>query len=153
MNLNAKTPKEIPSLFVAAWNKRKAEDIAALFTEDADFVNVVGIWWNNKEDIREAHDYGLKHIFQNSNLKLGKVTVRLLNETVAVVHARMRLDDQTRIGEVDKPERRYNIFTFVVQKNLENWLCVSAHNTDIIPGAETNIVFEGKIKAVSYKNE
>jgi len=38
-------PEEIPARFAEAWNERDPDKIAALFDEDADFVNVVGIWW------------------------------------------------------------------------------------------------------------
>src|SRR5690606_27539481 len=87
----ALTPDEIPLLFKEAWNARNAEWIAQLFEDEADFVNVVGIWWEKKDDIREAHDYGLKVIFHQSTLKLGKVKVKMLAEDIAVIHARMRL--------------------------------------------------------------
>lgn len=41
---NALTPEDIPSLFIHYWNQRDAKGIAEQFTEDADFVNVVGLW-------------------------------------------------------------------------------------------------------------
>lgn len=37
--------------------------LAALFTEDADFVNVVGLWWTTREQIRDNHAYGFRHMF------------------------------------------------------------------------------------------
>src|SRR5690606_39198867 len=42
----ATTPDEIPRLFTEAWNARRTDWLATLFEGDADFVNVVGIWWN-----------------------------------------------------------------------------------------------------------
>lgn len=41
----SRLPKEIPYLFEQYWNQRDAGSLANLFAEDADFVNVVGIWW------------------------------------------------------------------------------------------------------------
>ncbi|MCC5913276.1 MAG: SgcJ/EcaC family oxidoreductase [Balneolaceae bacterium] len=147
------SPEDIPALFAGAWNRRSAGDIAALFDKDADFVNVVGIWWENREDIRKAHDYGLRVIFNESNLKVTKTKVRQLSDDTAVVHARMRLKGQSKRKQADKPEMRFNIFTFVVRKKEDNsWICVAAQNTDIVPGKETNMVKDGEISAVDYRD-
>lgn len=145
-------PDDIPKLFVKAWNERSANAIAALFENEADFVNVVGIWWENKGDIRKAHDYGLRVIFGQSEIKLGKVKVKLLSDTVAVVHARMRLEGQSAIKDKQPPSTRHNLFLFVARKQDERWLCVSAQNTDIVPGAETHVMDEqGKLRPTNYR--
>tara|TARA_R100000908_G_scaffold50441_1_gene25751 strand:- start:118625 stop:119095 length:471 start_codon:yes stop_codon:yes gene_type:complete len=145
-------PEDIPQLFKEAWMKRDAEMLASLFTEDAEFVNVVGLWWHNREDIREAHAYGFDKIFGDSDLAIREVKVKNLSGEIAVVHARMRLKGQTKKGDVEVPSIRQNIFSFVVQKFGEDWKCVSAHNTDIVPGAETNMIDkEGNFKSVNYR--
>lgn len=148
----ATEPEEIPALFVDAWMKRDADMLASLFTEDAEFVNVVGLWWHNRNDIRKAHAYGFENIFGDSDLVLRETKVKYLSGNSAVVHARMRLKNQTPKVEVNTPSLRQNIFTFVVQKMGSHWICVSAHNTDIIPGAETNIIDEeGNFRSVNYR--
>ncbi len=132
--------------------QRNADMLASLFVEDAEFVNVVGLWWHNRDDIRKAHAYGFEKIFGDSDLALGKTLVKYLSDDIAVVHARMRLKDQTPKGAVKNPALRQNIFTFVVQKFERNWKCVSAHNTDIVPGTESNIIDEeGNLKAINYR--
>jgi uncharacterized protein (TIGR02246 family) len=147
-----KSPEEIPERFARAWNEHDADKIASLFDEDADFVNVVGIWWTNREEIRKAHDYGLRVIFSDSDLKVTKTKVKYLSETIATVHARMRLKGQTPYGEKNqKPEMRFNIFTFIVRKKEEGWICAAAQNTDIVPGKETNLAEDGSIRAVDYR--
>jgi uncharacterized protein (TIGR02246 family) len=149
---NATEPEEIPALFVEAWMQRDAKMLASLFAEDAEFVNVVGLWWHNREDIQKAHAYGFKHIFGDSDICLMETRVKKLSEVIAVVHARMRLKNQTPKGKVKTPSLRQNIFSFVAQKEGENWICVSAHNTDIVPGAETNMIDEeGNFKSVNYR--
>jgi len=149
---NLMSPEAIPNRFVEGWNNRDVDEMMSAFTDDAEFVNVVGLWWHNKDQIRKAHDYGLKVIFQNSTLKIQKTRVKFLSDTIAVVHTKMRLTGQSSTGDVSNPKFRQNIFSFVVQQFENDWLCVSAHNTDIVPGAETNIVSEdSKIKSVSYR--
>lgn len=148
----AHKPEEIPALFKEAWMNRDAGMLASLFTEDAEFVNVVGLWWHHREDIEKAHAYGFKYIFGDSDLDIREIKIKQLSDDIAVVHARMRLKGQTKKGNVEIPSIRQNIFSFVVQKFEDRWLCVSAHNTDIVPGAETNIIDEkGNFKSVNYR--
>lgn len=146
-------PDEIPVRFAEAWNERRADKIAGLFEEDADFVNVVGIWWKTREDIRKAHDYGLRVIFNKSDLKVTKTKVRQLSDDTAVVHARMRLKGQSGHETSEQPEMRFNIFTFVARKTKAGWICVAAQNTDIVPGKETNLVKDGELAAVDYREK
>ena len=145
-------PEDIPKTFVEAWNRRDADGIADLFDEDAEFVNVVGIWWHDREAIRKAHAYGLERIFNNSTLRLGTVKVKYLADDIAVVHARMSLSGQTHIEDVQQPGRRMNIFSFVVHKTPDGWRCASAHNTDVVPGRETNVIdTDGQLRPVDYR--
>ncbi|TVR18182.1 MAG: SgcJ/EcaC family oxidoreductase [Balneolaceae bacterium] len=147
------SPEEIPLRFAEGWNERDAGKIAAIFDEDADFVNVAGIWWRNREDIRKAHDYGLRVIFKDSDLKVTKTEVKYLSESVAIVHARMRLKGQTPEKDGEKPEMRFNIFTFVAHKTESRWSCAAAQNTDMLPGKETNKVVGGVLQPAYYRKK
>jgi uncharacterized protein (TIGR02246 family) len=145
------TPTDIPKLFAQSWNDNRADQLASLFEEDADFINVVGIWWQNREDIFHAHDYGLKVIFQEATLSVGKVKVKTLSPDIAIVHARMRLSGQTSFK--DKAGIRQNLLTFVVRQHTDHWLCVSAQNTDIVIGAETYVRdANGLLHPVNYRS-
>jgi len=121
-----------------------------LFYDKADFVNVTGKWWDNKTDIWKAHDFGFRVIFQNSRLEVLKVKVKQPSEDIAVVHARILVTGQTNKA-VEKTGERRTMFLFVAKKEKEEWLVVSAQNTDIT-GEQTNIRDEeGELKSVSYK--
>ncbi len=145
-------PERIPAAFVEAWNARDPDGIAALFDDDAEFVNVTGLWWHDREAIRRAHAYGLERIFNRSTLRLGTVRVKHLSDDIAVVHARMMLTGQTPLESEPTPGARTNIFSFVVHRTADGWRCASAHNTDVVPGMETNLVDEGgRLRAVDYR--
>ncbi|MGK9232137.1 SgcJ/EcaC family oxidoreductase [Inquilinus limosus] len=47
--------EDVPAAFIAAWNRHDMAALAALFAEDADFVNVVGLWWRSRAEIEAAH--------------------------------------------------------------------------------------------------
>ena len=151
--MKLKSPEDIPHTFIKAWNLKDAKMLTCIFDEDAEFINVTGLWWHDPKSIFKAHDYGLKVIFKDSKLSLRKTKVKYLSDTIAVVNARVHLKGQTSIdGKSAKP--RNTIFTFVVHQHQDGgWSCASAHNTDIVPGKETHIVDEdGEMEAVNYRN-
>ena len=145
-------PEDLPKKWAEAWNNRDAVALANLFTEDAEFVNVVGLWWHNRHDIWKAHDYGLRVIFNESDLQVRKIAKKEVSQDVAIIHTRMKLTGQSSHGNLKSPSDRMNVFSFTMKKVDLGWVCVSAHNTDIVPGMETNIVDEhGKISSVDYR--
>ena len=144
------TPEDIPTRFAESWNTRDAAGLAGLFAEDADFVNVVGLWWNNRADIQRAHAYGLSTFFKNSTLSIRKVRVRKVGSRTAIVHARWRLS-----GQLDKQggvlDDRQTIMIFVAEKRDDRWVVLAAHNTDVVPGKETYSSKGGSLESVDYR--
>ncbi len=145
-------PGALPAAFAAAWNARDADALAALFEPDAEFVNVVGLWWHDREAIRRAHAYGLAVIFPDSTLAVVRTRAKALAEGVAVVHALMRLTGQSAVGDVRQPGERRTVFSFVMRRGAEGWRCASAQNTDVVPGAETHVRdADGALCAADYR--
>jgi uncharacterized protein (TIGR02246 family) len=83
--------------------------LAALFDTDADFVNVTGLWWHTRDEIRSAHAYGLTRIFKDSRLQATDTRVKRLSDEISVVHARMALTGQTPVDEITSPRPRSNV--------------------------------------------
>lgn len=151
-SLKIKEPEDISKTFMKAWNLKDAKMLASIFDEDAEFINVTGLWWHDRKSIFEAHDYGLKVIFKDSELSLRKSKIKYLSDKIAVVNSRVHLKGQTS-NKGKKAQARNTIFTFVVHQNEDgNWSCASAQNTDIVPGKETHIIDEdGNMEAVDYR--
>ncbi|WP_237565385.1 YybH family protein [Ornithinimicrobium cavernae] len=159
-------PQDVAAGFAEAWNRGDAGAIADLFSEDADFINVVGFWWTRREQIRHNHAYGFEQIFPGSTMTVERLRVRDLGDT-AVVHARWRVEGQRMPGRgsparpdtgTDPSEAqgragvRRGILTFVVHRQQDGtWLAVAAQNTDIVPGAQTNVVDDhGRLRPEHY---
>ncbi|WP_412062817.1 SgcJ/EcaC family oxidoreductase [Rubrivirga sp. IMCC45206] len=128
----------MPAAFVATWMARDADALADLFERDAEFVNVVGLWWHDRAAIRRAHAYGLRVIFPNSTLRVVRTREKALADGVAVVHAVMALEGQSAGGGVAAPGARQTVFTFVMRRGADGWRCAAAQNTDRVAGAETH---------------
>ena len=124
------SPGDVPGLFARAWNARDPNALASLFDEDAEFVNVAGVCWHDRESIRKAHASRLNG--DKSMLAADGTKVKLLSPEVAVVHARMTVSGDGAPGGVPASGSRTTIVSFVVHRAGERWLCASAHNTDFI---------------------
>lgn len=141
-------PDAFVPAFAAAWMARDGDALAALFADDADFVNVVGIWWQDRAAIAKAHSYALRSFFGETKLTPGTVKIRRLGD-VAVVHARVRLTGQ-RAPDGSEAGARTAILSFVLVRRDGGWEAVSAQNTDVVPGAETHVAGE-RFEAVDYR--
>ena len=150
-----KAPQDIPDAFVRAWNARDAAALATVFDDDAEFVNVSGLTCHDRESIRKAHSTALEHIVPNSILAIDEMKVKLLSSDVAVVHARMTLSCPAPADATASGRPRTTIVTFVVHKVLDQWQCASAHNTDVVPSPEPNVIGEagGGFGLVNYPSD
>lgn len=145
-----KAPLDVVTRFAKAWNDGDATAIGELFVEDADFVNVVGLWWTSRRSIRRALARGFEEWFAGSTFTVDKLSQRLLGSDGAVVLARWRIEGQ-RDPEGEPAPARRGVATVVLQQLADGtWLCVSWHNTDISPAADTNLVVDGVVTPTSY---
>ncbi|HWI26644.1 MAG TPA: SgcJ/EcaC family oxidoreductase [Stellaceae bacterium] len=122
--------------FDTAWNRHDLVAFAALFAPDADFVNVVGMWWKNRAEIEAAHVYSHASFFRDSALSGRIEKVRFIARDIAAAHILWELKGQIEPdGSIGKP--RHGILLLVVVRREGRWLIQVAQNTDIIAGALT----------------
>lgn len=142
-------PKAALDRFVAAWNDRDATALAALFDEDADFVNVVGIWWRRRRAIEKAHDYALKRFFRDSRITVETVSEKHLGTDAAIVHGLWHMTGQ-RAPDDTVLEPRRGVILLVLRRSGDGWSIAAAQNTDIVPGAETLAASAGGLTGADY---
>jgi uncharacterized protein (TIGR02246 family) len=126
--------RAVVSGFEAAWNRHDMDAFGKLFATDADFVNVRGIRWVGREQIRNAHAAVHATIFKASTLKIEDTSVRFLTPDVATARSVCTLSGQsTPDGQV--VPTRTTILTNVLVRTDGQWLIVLTQNTDVIkPG-------------------
>src|SRR6478752_8753614 len=79
-------PDHVATAFANAWNRHDMNEFASLFTSDANFVNVVGIWWKNRSEIEAAHRATHETMFRDSRLEGDVSSVVDLAPGLASVH-------------------------------------------------------------------
>ncbi len=126
------TLSSVVSRFIEAWNSHDMKAFANLFAEDADFVNVIGLWWKGRSDIQKQHELLHATRMKDTQLTSTGVSIRRLDPDYAIIHNtwELRGDEGAegwQIGEVRK-----GIVVHVLQKVSEGWLIVSSQNTEIV---------------------
>ncbi|MFZ1140326.1 MAG: SgcJ/EcaC family oxidoreductase [Candidatus Sulfotelmatobacter sp.] len=73
--------KSVVASLAESWNRHDMAAFAAAFAENADFVNVIGMHWQGRQEIEIKHAQTHRTIFRNSVLQIVEVTVRFLTPT------------------------------------------------------------------------
>ena len=138
--------------FFDRWNDGDADGISALFAEDADFVNVVGLWWRSRRAIRKAHDYGFRRIFQNAKVEITELAVRELSPDIHIVHTVSTLEGQSGADGAETG-LRVAVISMVTQRRASGFEIVSCQNTDRVEGADTHVRDAAGFRPASYRTE
>jgi len=134
--------RKVVNGFPEAWNRHDMNANGALFTPDADFVNVTGTHWKGRESIQlntaflhgaiPADSAGVTlpksayGIFKTSNSTFKQVDVRFLRKDVAVAHVQNELQ-----GDARTKEPRHSLLVYILTKENGRWLIAVAQNTEI----------------------
>jgi uncharacterized protein (TIGR02246 family) len=118
-----------------AWNRHDMKAFAALFTEDADFVNVAGSWWKGRAEIEEKHSAAHATIFRESTLSIDDLQIRFLTPEIAVAHVSTLLAGQKTLEGAVVAQRK-TLLTLVLQRQSGKWAVAAAHNTDVRPALQ-----------------
>lgn len=123
----------VVSAVVDAWNRHDMKAYAVQFTEDADFVNVVGMHFRGRPQIEAVHIDLHRTIFRNSNLRSVNTTVRPVNDQVAVAHVAWEMTGAEGLLGWNVPELRKGMMSLVLVLRGDRWLITAAQNTDVVP--------------------
>ena len=128
------TNSEVNSIvraFAECWNRHDMNAFAELFAADAQFVNVMGLWWRGKDEIRKAHEFSHATMFKNSRLTITETDIRFPTVTIAIARCRWKLEGHVTLEGKPLPERN-GILVHVLARTAGRWLIIDSQNTDII---------------------
>jgi uncharacterized protein (TIGR02246 family) len=127
--------KAVVSSLAESWNRHDMASFAAAFSENADFVNVIGMHWQGRQEIEAKHAVTHRTIFRNSTLQIVEQSVCLLSPDIALAHVRTQVKGAESFREGNIPETRSAILTCVLIRGADRWFIRAAHNTEIVPVA------------------
>jgi uncharacterized protein (TIGR02246 family) len=123
----------VVNAFAAAWNRHDMEAFAQLFAADAEFVNVVGLWWKGRAEIRRAHEVTHASMFKNSRLTILDTSVRFPLPQLAIARSRWRLEGHVGPDGQALPPRM-GILLNVLIVDDGSWAIIDSQNTDVVEG-------------------
>jgi uncharacterized protein (TIGR02246 family) len=133
MSMTIGSSEQAATAFADAWNRHDMDEFASLFSSDANFVNVVGIWWKNRSEIEAAHRATHETVFRDSRLTGEISSVVELVPGLAAVHYTWALTG-AQAPDGSSAGVRKGILLLIVQEGPSGWHVKVAQNTDIVPG-------------------
>lgn len=119
--------------FTGGWNMHDAKIFSQIFTEDADFTNVMGMTRHGRTGIEEIHASGFEGIWAFSTLTITRTKIRFIKPDVAAVDAWWELIGSKKQDGSDGPARN-GLLNLVMTKEKDSWLISVMHNMDL-PGS------------------
>ncbi len=118
-----------------SWNRHDMVAYASQFSENADFVNILGMHWQGRPAIEAQHITIHKTVFRNSQLRALNHSIRFLTPAVAVAHVNWEMTGHEIpvTKEWQPAEKRRGILTAVLVPEGDTWRITALHNTDIVP--------------------
>ena len=124
--------RKVVANFGEAWNKHDPNAILALFTDDADWVNVVGSWWRGQAEHRRGTTWAHEHVFKNAIGHLGPVVVRFPTQDTAIAIFTHDVESFVLPDGSRNPGGNHRLSFFLVKRE-GRWLITSGQNTEIKP--------------------
>jgi uncharacterized protein (TIGR02246 family) len=126
------TVRAIGSQVIETWNAHDMKAFAELFRDDAEFVNVYGMWWTGRKRIQAEHEATHATVFRQSRLSVRDMRVKFLRPDVASLHALWELTGLTLPDGQALPDRK-GVLVYIVVKDAGAWRIAVGQNTDIAP--------------------
>jgi len=120
-----------------AWNQHDAKAWVAPFSEDAEFINIVGTTLQGRPEIEKRHREIFESIFARSRVVVHTRKVRPIGASAALVETDYELRDYDRlppgIRPTDPDGTLRTRLKYVWELKPEGWRIISAQNTAVLP--------------------
>ena len=110
------------------------DKFSTFFTDDADWVNIVGMHWTGRAQIVKAHRVVFTTRYHGFPQHIVDESVTLLTPTVALAITTIKMDDYTA-QDGKRMTNNLSRLTWVLEKHNGTWLVRSGQNTTIDPQA------------------
>ncbi len=120
---------------VSSWNRHDYSDMEKYISKDCEWINIVGMWWKNSQEVQHAHQAYHKSMFKNTSMVKKQVKIRYLAENVALIHlisgvGSFITPEGTTVPEMD------DLATLIYIRQKDKWLLRAGANVQIDPMAQ-----------------
>lgn len=125
-------PSDLVDAFADALNAADAERLGSLFSEDAEFVNILGMRMRRRQGIVDGHAWALAGPLRGREVRFDSVDELAVTDDVTVLHGhciRERRPDAPVEGLPDGT----SVLAFVTRRAADGWQIVAATNVTEAP--------------------
>ena len=97
-SISASDQEEIKAVVMRGqetWNRHDMKAWAESLTDEADWINIVGMHWRGKEAVLRAHEVIHRKIFHSTEMTITDVAIRAVTSNVAVAVVTLKTGDFT----------------------------------------------------------
>jgi uncharacterized protein (TIGR02246 family) len=129
--------RELLAAQAKAWNEHDAQAWVARFTDDAEFVNIMGSLFQGRAQIEQRHAELFRGVFNKSRVIVTTRKVVSLGATSALAETVHELRDYARLPPGIRPSDADGTLRtrlkYVLVLTADGWRIRSAQNTAILP--------------------
>ena len=118
-----------------AWNRHDMRAMAELFDDDAQWVNIVGMYWPGRASVVAGHEAFHRTFFQTTEIDLADAEIRELAPSVAIAVILLKVGAFTPTDGTPRPKSD-NRLSLVLTRRSGRWRIAHGHNTVVDPAAQ-----------------
>jgi uncharacterized protein (TIGR02246 family) len=120
-------PRELVDAFASALNAKNADELGQLFTEDAEFVNILGMRMHRRAGIVDGHAWAFAGPLRGRDVRFDQVDELMVTDDVAVLHGHCVRERQPDAPVEGLPDGT-SVLVFVTCRGAQGWQIVAATN-------------------------
>ena len=121
--------------YCGAWNRHDMEALSELFSEDAQWINIVGMHWPGRTAVVAGHDAYHRTFFRATGIEIADAQVAEIAPGAATAVILLTVGPFTPPDGVPRPGSD-NRLSLVLTKRSGRWRITHGHNTVVDKGAQ-----------------
>ena len=130
------------SQMVSDWNTHEFKNMDSYTTEDVEWVNIVGMWWKGRAEVKSAHQGIFDAMFKGVPFTQKSLKMRFLTKDVAIATLISSVGAFFPPDGIDHGNNKMpatdDILTLIFVKKNGKWLLTSGQNTVVDARAANN---------------
>lgn len=117
--------------FISSWNNKNLEQFGELFSENAEFTDVVGQTAIGRDAIIKQHVYPFENVMKFARFSIKNAYVRLLSDNLIIVSALWKVTGSVTPNGENLPDRN-GVLQIIIEmdSNNDNAFIKMVHNSD-----------------------
>lgn len=125
--------RQVVDAYEQAWNKHDVDAMTSLFTDDIEWINIVGMWWRGLPEVKRGYVWIHETMLKNVPIHQDSCSVRLVTSGIAISVVTWSKASFVTPGGEQMPEGKDRMSLYLVRLG-DRWLITGGHNTTINRG-------------------